>query len=37
MYVGTPVAWNSIRDFFRSSLRQFVFDLDAERQALERG
>jgi hypothetical protein len=37
IYVGTPVAWNNIRDFFRSSLRQFVFDLDAERLALERG
>ena len=36
-YVGTPVPWNNIRDFFRSSLRQFVFDLDAERLALERG
>jgi hypothetical protein len=36
VYVGTPVAWNHIRDFFRSSLRQFVFDLDAERQTLER-
>jgi hypothetical protein len=37
IYVGTPVAWNHIRDFFRSSLRQFVFDLDAERQTLEWG
>src|SRR5664280_110425 len=37
VYVGTPVTWDHIRDFFRSSLRQFVFDLDAERQALERG
>jgi len=37
VYVGTPVKWDHIRDFFRSSLRQFVFDLDAERQALERG
>jgi hypothetical protein len=37
VYVGTPVTWNHIRDFFRSSLRQFVFDLDAERQILERG
>jgi len=37
VYVGTPVTWNHIRDFFRSSLRQFVFDLDAERQTLERG
>lgn len=35
-YVGTPCVWNSIKDFFRSSLRQFVFDLDAERHALER-
>jgi len=31
--VGTPVTWDHIKDFFRSSLRQFVFDLDAERQA----
>jgi hypothetical protein len=37
VYVGTPVEWNHIREFFRSSLRQFVFDLEAERQALERG
>jgi len=37
VYVGTPVTWNHIRDFFRSSVRQFVFDLDAERQTLERG
>lgn len=37
VYVGTPVTWNHIRDFFRSSLRQFVFDLDAERQTLEQG
>jgi hypothetical protein len=37
VYVGTPVTWDHIRDFFRSSLRQFVFDLDAERQTLERG
>jgi hypothetical protein len=37
VYVGTLVAWNHIRDFFRSSLRQFVFDLEAERQALDRG
>jgi hypothetical protein len=37
VYVGTPVTWDHIRDFFRSSLRQFVFDLDAERQTLEGG
>jgi hypothetical protein len=36
VYVGTPVTWNHIRDFFRSSLRQFVFDLDAEQQTLKR-
>jgi hypothetical protein len=36
VYVGTPVTWNQIRDFFRSSVRQLVFDLDAERQTLER-
>ena len=35
VYVGIPVAWDHIRDFFRSSLRQFVFDLDAERQTVE--
>jgi hypothetical protein len=34
VYVGTPVAWEDIKRFFRSSLRQLVFDLDAERQAL---
>jgi hypothetical protein len=33
LYVGAPVAWDHIRDFFRSSLRQFVFDLDAERKS----
>jgi hypothetical protein len=37
VYVGTPVTWNQVRDFFRSSVRQFVFDLDAERQTLEQG
>jgi hypothetical protein len=37
LYVGAPVAWDHIRDFFQSSLRQFVFDLDAERQSLGRG
>ncbi|MFA4932305.1 MAG: hypothetical protein WC625_05335 [Caldisericia bacterium] len=37
VYVGTPVAWDHIRDFFRSSLRQFVWDLDVERKDLERG
>jgi len=37
VYVATPVAWNHIKDFFRSSVRQFVFDLEAERQALDRG
>jgi len=37
LYVGAPVTWGHIRDFFRSSLRQFVFDLDAERQSLGRG
>jgi hypothetical protein len=35
LYVGNPVAWDHIRDFFRSSLRQFVYDLDAERQTVE--
>ena len=37
VYVGTPVTWDYIRNFFRSSVRQFVFDLDAERKFLERG
>jgi hypothetical protein len=32
---GTPVPWDHIREFFRSSLRQFVFDVEAERRALE--
>jgi hypothetical protein len=32
VYVGTPVAWDNVKDFFRSSLRQLVFDLDAERR-----
>lgn len=27
VYVGAPVPWNRITDFFRSSLRQFVFDM----------
>jgi hypothetical protein len=27
VYVGTSVAWQHIKDFFRSSLRQFVFDM----------
>ena len=35
VYVGSPVPWDRIREFFRSSLRQFVFDLDSERQILE--
>jgi len=35
VYVGTPVTWNHIRDFFRSSVRQFVYDLEAERQIFE--
>lgn len=34
VYVGTPVPWARIREFFRSSLRQFVFDLDSERKTL---
>jgi len=36
LYVGTPVPWDRIREFFRSSLRQFVLDLDSERKILER-
>lgn len=35
VHVGTPVPWDSIRDFFRSSVRQFVYDVDAERRLLE--
>jgi hypothetical protein len=35
VYVGTPVTWDHVRDFFRSSVRQFVFDLDAERVTVE--
>jgi hypothetical protein len=35
VYIGTPVTWDRITDFFRSSVRQFVFDLDAERQTVE--
>jgi len=33
-YVGSPVAWKSVRDFFRSSLRQFVLDLNTERELM---
>jgi len=29
-YVGPPVTWKDIKAFFRSSVRQFVLDLDAE-------
>ena len=35
VYIGTAVTWDHIKDFFRSSLRQFVLDLDAERRSLE--
>jgi hypothetical protein len=37
VYVATPVAWNHVKDFFRSSLRQLVFDLDAGRRTLDQG
>lgn len=37
VYVATRVPWDRIRDFFRSSLRQFVFDLDSERKMLDSG
>lgn len=30
VYVGLPVAWGAIEAFFRSSVRQFVLDMDAE-------
>lgn len=36
LYAGAAVTWNHVREFFRSSLRQFVFDFDAERHTLER-
>jgi hypothetical protein len=35
VYAGAAVTWGHIKEFFRSSLRQFVFDVEAERQALE--
>lgn len=37
VYMGVPVVWNEVKNFFRSSVRQFVYDLDAERKALEPG
>ncbi|MHB8107534.1 MAG: nucleotidyl transferase AbiEii/AbiGii toxin family protein [Candidatus Cryosericum sp.] len=33
LYVGAPVAWDHIKTFFRSSVRQFVFDLDVEEKS----
>jgi len=33
-YVGSPILWERVKDYFRSSLRQFVLDLDAEQQLL---
>lgn len=36
-YVGVSVRWDSIKSFFRSSLRQFVLDVDAERRASGQG
>lgn len=33
IFVGAPVAWSQVKSFFRSSLRQFVYDLDAERSS----
>lgn len=35
VYSGTPVSWSHIKGFFRSSLRQLVFDLNEERKAVE--
>ena len=31
MYVGKPVQWSAIKQFFRFSVPQFVLDLEAER------
>lgn len=32
IFVGTPLVWSQVKGFFHSSLRQFVYDLDAERR-----
>ncbi|MHB8108066.1 MAG: hypothetical protein ACYDH4_11670 [Candidatus Cryosericum sp.] len=37
IHTGVPIPWERVRDFFHSSVRQFVLDLDAERRSLGRG
>ena len=37
MYLGKPVQWSAIKRFFRSSVSQFVLDLEAERVDSARG
>jgi hypothetical protein len=32
-YVGAPTRWEDVKEYFRSSLQQFVLDLEAERQS----
>lgn len=36
-YLGKPVQWSTIKRFFRSSVPQFVLDLEAERADSARG
>lgn len=33
-YLGTPTPWEDVKEYFRSSLQQFVLDLEAERRLL---
>jgi hypothetical protein len=35
VFVKNAAAWNQVADFFRSSVRQFVLDLDAEGKSLK--
>ena len=37
MYLGKPVAWSAVKRFFRSSVPQFVLDLEAERAESAQG
>ena len=37
MYLGKPVQWSVVKRFFRSSVPQFVLDLEAERADSARG
>ena len=37
MYLGKPLQWSAIKRFFRSSVPQFVLDLEAERADSARG